>query len=248
MAADMGVYKAAPLAVSDWSGWYIGINGGYAGGRTDPSLSVPPNVAGIQTFFNNANITALTAAASLPINSSGGLVGGQFGYLMQSGSVVAGFEAAFDWMKVKGSTTAGGIYPNNPGNSFNFNNSVSSDWLFTFLGRVGLDLGSWYPYVTTGLAVASLTFNQGFNENFYPATGAASFKQTKAGMAFGGGLEWRLDRHWSLRGEGLLIQFNDVGGTWLLTNPAAPATNFAPMTVRATFREAIGRAALSYKF
>jgi opacity protein-like surface antigen len=77
-AADMSApaYKAPPMApviISDWAGFYIGINGG--GGWAKNSFE----------FGAAQNVTA-----------SGGLVGGHAGYNWQYGNVVAGVEVDFD--------------------------------------------------------------------------------------------------------------------------------------------------------
>jgi outer membrane immunogenic protein len=64
---------AAPVYLSDWAGFYIGINGGYGWGDTKFD------------FFPIDNA-----------KTSGGLVGGHAGYNWQYGSVVGGLEADFD--------------------------------------------------------------------------------------------------------------------------------------------------------
>jgi outer membrane immunogenic protein len=82
MAADLAVKApppgAMPVYLSDWSGFYIGINGG--GGWAQNSFDFNP-------MFNS--------------KPSGGVVGGHAGYNWQYGSVVAGFEADFDGADIK---------------------------------------------------------------------------------------------------------------------------------------------------
>src|SRR5215467_15669023 len=87
-AADLAVKAppmAAPVYLSDWAGFYIGINGG--GGWAETKFD----------FFtgNNAKPT-------------GGLIGGHAGYNWQYGSVVAGLEVDFDGADLK-KTDAGGV-------------------------------------------------------------------------------------------------------------------------------------------
>lgn len=82
MAADLPV-KAPPLAampvyLSDWAGFYIGINGGGGWGRT--------------TF---------DFTPALNTTASGGVFGGHAGYNWQYGSVVAGLEVDFDGADIK---------------------------------------------------------------------------------------------------------------------------------------------------
>jgi outer membrane immunogenic protein len=87
-AADLPhpAYKApayvAPLA-ANWTGFYVGINGGYGFGKSDwdiPAVSTDP---------------------------SGGLVGATLGYNWQTGMWVWGFEGDIDWADIKGDATCG---------------------------------------------------------------------------------------------------------------------------------------------
>jgi outer membrane immunogenic protein len=80
-AADLAVKAppmAAPVYLSDWAGFYIGINGGGGWGHTSFD------------FFTGDNTT-----------TSGGVFGGHAGYNWQYGSVVAGLEADFDGADIK---------------------------------------------------------------------------------------------------------------------------------------------------
>jgi outer membrane immunogenic protein len=247
-AADMPIYvKAPPVAAPSWTGLYIGVNGGGAWGQTETQLSAANNAP---AFFNPVNIPTVQAAGSNNVGNSGGLGGGQIGYLIQSGSIVAGFEAAFDWMRAKGSFSNTAVYPGNAPATFTDSGKVSSDWLFTFLGRIGVDMGSWYPYVTGGLAVADLKYTNTFTDTTFAAGCAcvASINSVVPGLAGGAGLEWRFDSHWSLRGEYLYILFSGVNGTSTVVSGPGVGFGTATLTHQASFSENIARAALSYKF
>ncbi len=86
-AADLAVappaYKAPPVMLSDWTGFYVGINGG--GGWADNSLDGEPG----------------------KVKTSGGLFGGQLGYNWQFGSFVTGVEADIDGADI--SKSANGV-------------------------------------------------------------------------------------------------------------------------------------------
>jgi outer membrane immunogenic protein len=88
MAADLGTrppVKApayVPPAYYNWTGFYVGINGGYGFGTS--------NWTGTDNF-----------------NTNGGLVGGTVGYNWQVGQAVFGLEGDGDWSGIKGSTTTG---------------------------------------------------------------------------------------------------------------------------------------------
>ena len=99
-AADIPrpVYKAGPhpvVAYYNWTGFYAGINGGYAWGKSDWS--------------------AVPTASNKP---AGPLVGGTLGYNYQVGSVVWGIEGDLDWTNIKGSATCGGVFTCETSNSY----------------------------------------------------------------------------------------------------------------------------------
>lgn len=81
------VYKApAYIApINNWTGFYIGLNGGGAWGSSRWS--------GLGNHFD----------------VSGGLVGGTIGYNWQFGTWVVGLEGDIDWANIKGSTPCGGV-------------------------------------------------------------------------------------------------------------------------------------------
>jgi outer membrane immunogenic protein len=89
-AADLSLaplYKAPPAAVTqayNWTGFYLGANGGGGWGHSDWS----------------ANATG--------IGLSGGQAGGTLGYNRQLGSVVFGIEGDIDWSGLTGSNTTAG--------------------------------------------------------------------------------------------------------------------------------------------
>jgi outer membrane immunogenic protein len=82
VAADLAVKApprvVAPVYLSDWAGFYIGINGGGGWGSTSFDIFT----------VDNAKL-------------SGGVFGGHAGYNWQYGSVVAGLEVDFDGADIK---------------------------------------------------------------------------------------------------------------------------------------------------
>jgi outer membrane immunogenic protein len=86
-AADLSLaplYKAPPAQVTqayNWTGFYIGANGGGGWGHS----------------YWDANSTGM--------NLSGAQVGGTAGYNWQSGNAVFGLEGDLDWSNLKGSAT-----------------------------------------------------------------------------------------------------------------------------------------------
>jgi outer membrane immunogenic protein len=87
MAADLAArpYNKAPppvvAPIYDWTGFYIGANGGWGQSRN------------CVDFFNGAGVDFAQGCR----DRSGGLVGGQVGYRWQSSQWVFGLEAQGDW-------------------------------------------------------------------------------------------------------------------------------------------------------
>ena len=97
-AADLAalpVTKAPPAAVIyDWSGGYVGINGG--GG----------SVRSCWEIINVLGVASPTPVSEGCHNTSGGTAGGQIGYRWQNLNWVFGLEAQANWADFKGSNTS----------------------------------------------------------------------------------------------------------------------------------------------
>jgi outer membrane immunogenic protein len=149
MAADLGtpVYKVppAPVAVApNWTGFYIGANGG--GGW------------GTQEFFESDPFSG-KALSSIGVN--GFLGGGQVGYNYQTGWLVLGVEGSFDWANINGDGPL-------EGDTF----SANTDWLANVTGRVGGTVDHALLYVKGGVAWAHDKYD--INEIDFDYTGSAT--------------------------------------------------------------------------
>ena len=251
-AADMPLKAppAAPLAPT-WTGWYIGINGG--GGWS--GVSTGAQDVGPDSFFAAANIPAVAAGASRSFPMSGGLAGGQVGYLYQAGSAIVGLDVSFDWSRLNGSANSGfTVYPVTAPTGFSWNLSAKSQSLFTAVGRIGPDMGMWFPYVSAGVAATRLTYTANYVDTFYPSTSTNTFNKEAAGLVVGAGAEFRFAQHWLLRGEYLHTDFGSMSGVGPIQ--CTPGVgNCVGAGFKTTFQfvsrfsgEDIGRVALSYKF
>jgi outer membrane immunogenic protein len=132
-AADIARRQAMPtkapayFAPYNWTGFYIGINGGGGWGNSDWT-------------------DALGSTGSFDI--SGGLVGGTVGYNWQMNQFVFGLEGDIDWSGIKGSTS-GGICTG-------FSCETRNNWLATGRGRIGYAFDRFMPYITGGVAVGDV--------------------------------------------------------------------------------------------
>jgi outer membrane immunogenic protein len=90
-AADISRRQAMPakapayVPAYNWTGFYVGINGGGGWGRANTSAP-----------FTSGNF-----------NTSGGLVGGTIGYNWQAGQAVFGVEGDLDWTNIRGTSACG---------------------------------------------------------------------------------------------------------------------------------------------
>lgn len=135
-AADLGWNSGSsaiysPTPASGWSGFYAGVNAGYAWG----TLTRQPAGGGAQTQNN----------------TSGGQFGAQAGYNMDMGGFVLGGEADLQWANVGHTEDLPGV------GSF----KAGIDFYGTLRGRAGMSFGQVMPFVTAGFAAgrgsASLT-------------------------------------------------------------------------------------------
>ena len=113
--------------IYNWTGFYLGINGGGAWGRS--SWDFPGGSTG-------------------NFDLSGGLIGGTAGYNYQAGRAVFGIEGDIDWADIRGSSTgvacgAAGCFTRNT-------------WLATVRGRLGYSFDRVMPYVTGGAAFGNI--------------------------------------------------------------------------------------------
>jgi len=136
VAADLAArpYTKAPppmvQAAYDWSGFYIGINGG--GGTSHKSWDL---VGGVSEGSHDA---------------TGGTVGGQIGYRWQQGPVVFGIEAQGNWADFTG---------DNISQVFGDRNRTKIDAFGLFTGQIGYAWNNALLYVKGGAAVVSDNYN-----------------------------------------------------------------------------------------
>jgi outer membrane immunogenic protein len=225
-AADLpaATYAKAPTIVDpvyNWTGFYIGIEGGGNWGQS-------------QHYFNDPGVRA---SIGLPLTSgikaNGGLVGGTFGYNYQfSDHIVIGFENDLSWTNSKG--TAGYIAP------FPLTNTAetSQSWLYTVRGRLGYAWDRWLVFGTGGVAFT--------DENMQlcsVASGCADQSRIAAGWTAGGGVEYAFAGNWSAKLEYLHADF---GSQYFARTPSSTGGFFNAHNI--TLTEDIVRAGLSYKF
>jgi outer membrane immunogenic protein len=188
-AADLAArpYKAPPpmmAAIYDWSGFYIGLNGG--GGWSH------------KCWDRNTALGGVFLATEGCHDASGGVFGGQIGYRWQAGGWVFGVEAQGDWANLKGSNTSL-IVP--VGNLLVLPATADRsriDGFGLFTGQVGYAWNSVLWYVKGGAAVVADKYT-----GYFPVTGLTfdRVSETRWGGAIGTGLEFSFAPNWSVAFE-----------------------------------------------
>ena len=178
-AADLAARpyaKAPPMiaAIYDWSGFYIGANGGW--GSSHKCWNVVP-VAG-----------ALLAEGCH--DATGGVAGGQIGYRWQAASWVFGVEAQGDWADLAGQRVSQQFILV-PGDATD-RTRIGSFGLFT--GQVGYAFNNALLYVKGGAAVTSDRYDHRFTGTNVVFDSA---RETRWGGVIGAGLEYGFAPNWS---------------------------------------------------
>ena len=127
-------------------------------------------------------------------STNGTVAGGTIGGNYQTGGVfVFGLEGDFDWDNIKGNPSAC------------VGCQVSSTWLATARGRVGVAWDRLLFYGTGGVAFQNVKFAV----TAPPLTTALASTVTAIGWTAGGGVEYALSPNWSVKAEYLYANFNN---------------------------------------
>ncbi len=187
-AADMyrapesaGSFKDAYVPADSWTGFYLGLNGGYGWSATDGKFAYP----GLAPSCNGRCTAGYAPFSGL--NPDGGFGGGQIGYNWQGAvghpSLVLGVEADILGADIgaKAVDSEGTI------------EQTKLEWFGTVRGRLGYAMDRSLIYFTGGFAYGGLRNSTD--------SGTFKFDSVAAGYVLGGGLEYKLDPAWSLKAE-----------------------------------------------
>ena len=242
----------------NWSGFYVGINGGAAWGDARARTSavctdttpVPPDGlgAGVDCPFAADQVAAVGPIGSGSLSDRGILGGVQAGVNVQKGSLVYGFEVDVQSFNLGASRSGTGQDPNNAGNQITIATSFDTDWLFTARSRLGWVASSnALIYVTGGVAATELAVNNSLSSSLAGAAhGAGGASGRVVGWTLGGGVEWALSSNWTLRGEYLFMDFGKVTANTPVRDDTHGFSNNLATTVDLSAQ--IARVGLNYKF
>jgi outer membrane immunogenic protein len=259
-AADLAVRAPVPVPLFSWTGCYLGINGGWIGGRDEYATSrtvFPGFLPEIATPADNAKL-----AHSYSSDQSGGTLGGQFGCQYQAGWFVIGGEWDANWSSLKDDNYVS--YPattwvSNPANFWFPRTELTHtqlDWFTTARVRIG---AAWWDrvllYATGGLAMGAVdsytqvAFDGPGNPNYIPQY-FGGYRNQKVGWTVGGGFEWAFAANWTAKAEFLYI---DLGSIDYVSPRTTFGTGAAPIDGRAWHtsvdtQEYVARVGINYLF
>ena len=194
LAADLPVYEPPPEMVaptpmaSNWSGFYIGVHGGYGWADIEGDDAFDFDIDGDDDFFGDSDL-------------EGPVIGGQIGVNWQWNSFVVGAEADGSWSGIDNDDDTFGGDPGDIG----LNGEV--DWLASARLRAGLGWDRFMIYGTGGVAFAE--FSTDIED------GAGLFNgdddgEVEVGWVAGGGVEFLATQNVSVGLEYLHYEFDDI--------------------------------------
>ena len=195
LAADMAV-KAPPPAplpvIYNWSGFYVGANGGWGQSRNcwDFVFAVGP------AFSDGCR------------NRDGGIVGGQVGYRWQANQWVFGLEAQGDWADLS-STRVSLLNPT-------LSTTVKTEAIGLFTGQIGYAWNAALFYVKGGAAVTSNRFDI---FDTFTGIGLVSASSTRWGGTVGVGFEYGFAPNWSVGAEYNHLWMGDANNSFTVVDP-----------------------------
>lgn len=234
LAADLPaapVYSKAPaivpVVVYNWTGFYIGANGGYgwSAGNT-------------VTLTNNTGFAVPGVIG--PGSSSGGFGGGQIGYNWQFGQFVVGGEADIEGSAIKHSVQSVAI---DAGGDAALSNQ-NLNYFYTVRGRAGVAFDRALFYVTGGFAGGQVKDSMLITNPAAPAASATLLDSTsRTGYVVGGGVEYAFAPNWTVKGE---YQYINLGSGNLFGVTVPVAGSITSTSVKDNFQTV--RVGINYKW
>ena len=213
-AADLPSRRMAPVAAPvafvpafTWTGFYVGLQGGYQWATTKGTSTTVPVTAGYPYNYS--------------YDSNGWMFGGHVGYNYQINQFVIGVEGDIEWADVNSTRL------NAATATFNRTNI---DWQASLRARVGVAFDRALIYATAGAAYANVNYAFGNTIAGVPVAPAVlSYGRDKWGWTVGAGVEYAFTNNLTGRIE---YRYTDYGRINAVTVPAAVVDN-SKLTVHA---------------
>jgi outer membrane immunogenic protein len=241
-AADLVIEEPAAIyspAAYDWTGFYVGINGGYGGGTFEHPFAL--------TADDGGDLIDL-ATGSIDVTAGGFLYGVQAGYNVQMDNILFGIEGDIQGSTIDGRvslsiTDEQGIFLPDPGDTIDADAGTSLDWLATIRPRIGFVQDRFVVYATGGLAWGQTTSSINLSVDGTPLFDT-SITNDRFGWTIGAGIEYALTDNITFKTEYL---YTDLGSAEIVNEELGidPVTTF---TMDSDVAFHVVRAGLNFQF
>ncbi len=256
-AADMPVKAppAPPASADSWTGPYLGFEVGYGWNNNAVNLS-PNDPAAADLLAGNLPLGGVPVVSAYTLRPSGAVGGIEAGYNWQSGpNWLLGLEADFSFAGLSGQAAGSSVLA--PGAATQtVTVQQTTDWYGTVRGRLGwLATPSLLIFGTGGLAYGRVTelanyafssgviggFGRGAGTSFFCNANTPCFSgsstTTRIGWTAGGGAEFRVSPHVSLKAEYQVVDLGTQSARVTAHTAANPGDT--PSSFNAAFRDQI---------
>jgi outer membrane immunogenic protein len=215
---EMKQVAPAPVPECDfnWSGFYIGVKGGYGWSTGDLRVDQLPD-----------NDPFMIVQDHHDLSTDGFIGGGEIGFNWAWNHFLFGAAADFFGSDMSDHFDRFVDVPGSTGTPPLLSSSQDINWFGTVRGRVGFIAGCRFLiYGTGGFAYGdvddhgTLDYRPNGGSIFYPAHRS----NTETGWTAGGGLEYAIGHHWSVKVEYLYV---DLGNNTAIGNPVPANPPFA---------------------
>jgi outer membrane immunogenic protein len=233
--AGVAVEQAAAAPIYNWTGFYLGLNGGYGWGSGSTDFC-----------YANFGCPFTNLSSSTSPNPKGGVFGLQGGYNYQLNATwLVGIEADIDYAHINGSS--GSIAPDGA-----FLQTAEQDikWLGTVRARLGaLPMDRLLAFATGGVAFGEVSESSadGAAPPFafcapINSCGSGSASGTNVGWTVGAGAEYALPGNFTLKAEYLYVDLGHKSVTYPVT------LSTVLINANGAFRANIARLGVNYRF
>jgi len=196
--------KAPPAPVYQWTGCYVGLNGGGGAASSSYTSTVDPG-----THLLLPDPALVSAAGTGSMSGSNFLGGGQAGCNYQTGTLVYGLEGDFDYFHNTVqfinpfNTLSDGVTP------FTITQSLKTEYFATMRPRIGIAADRNLAYITGCVAFTKASYAEAYVDGGAPpGTGIATGSKFLTGWTVGAGWEYALTDHWNFKAEYLFAAFS----------------------------------------
>jgi outer membrane immunogenic protein len=198
--------STSAFAADGWTGWYVGANAGHGSAESDTRVTLGGQWSGESAALRDE----VVAQMSDDLDASGGAYGLQFGYNHDFGGFVLGGELDYSQLNIDDSSVTGPLATTVfPSLSYTTVNAVELNDQISLRVKLGYAADRHFFYATAGATRVDVDAASGIASNGgYAKAGGASDRLD--GTQYGVGYEFDFGNQWSIRGEYLRTNLDDI--------------------------------------